>query len=328
MALSAEMQALIKGQKQKMARNAGKAKDLKEGKTRLRILPGWRDADPVFFHAFGLHWIKDETGKLQAVVGCYDHTYDQPCRFCDALDSAGKGTTDEKILKVIGDARSKKRMLVNAVERVKDQPDSVELYALPWSVFRDIVNIMDTYGEEYGNMTDLASGADFIIERAGKGMDTTYTVVPAPSSKPVDKAVMGKIINIDEYVKGEFESKAAKAINAIAHVTGTPPMISGAASHMLTGPRPTTPARPTVIENEPLAKVLDDHIPPTGGGTHAAGAAAAAPTTAPAVATAPAAVEPVAAAAAPAPSTPPADGFGKELGDEEIDKMLKELNLS
>lgn len=334
MALSAEMQALIKGQKQKMARNAGKATDYKEGRNRVRLMPSWRPADgslgdpAVFFHAFGLHWVKDEMNKVQAVVGCYNHTFETPCQFCDSLDRAAKSKAGDPVIeKVIKEAKSKKKVLTNIVDR-SSGTDEVVLRSHPWSVFRDMINIMDTYSDEYGDMMDLKTGIDFIVERTGKGTDTEYSVLPAPGvSKPVDPKLMEKAINIDDFIKGEFEAKAAKAINAIAHVTGTPAMIGTAGAAMLSGPRPV--ARSTVIENETVGTVIDDAIPASGGGTKTAGAAAAAPST-PAPATVVETVAPEAAPAQPAPATaspPPADNFGKELGDADIDAMLSELNL-
>ena len=56
------------------------------GKSRWRVLPHWSgDENKIGFHPFGLHYIKDLTGEMQAVYLCNDATNNQECEVCARL---------------------------------------------------------------------------------------------------------------------------------------------------------------------------------------------------------------------------------------------------
>jgi hypothetical protein len=330
MSLSPELLKLIADKKKAHAKS-GNVYKLKEGKNRIRILPGWRkDATngPVeqFWHDFGAHYIKDAKGQLQAVVGCVDAIYQKPCEFCDAINASLKATTDDDTVKLLKEWKSNKRVYVNALVRTQgsDKPNEVQVVELAWSVFGSIVTIMEEYAAEYGNMLDAKTGIDFIIEKAGKGLDTKYTVLPAPKSDAVDPKLLANVIDLDAFVAAEVEPKLLRARNAIAALTGGAPSVSPAASRLLTaGSGSTAGLTATTIEG--TAKVLNDEIPFDGAKPVAPASAPASGVVAAAAAavTAVAVAEVVAAETQPAPAVAPA----ASSEDDEINKMLDELKL-
>ena len=198
-----------------------------EGKSIWRILPGWNAEDPlVFFHAFGQHYIKNTEGKIRTVIGCTDKTYDGTCEVCDMIAEAIKAAPDDETRKGIKDMRAGQTYLVNAVQVDKDKSTPVILQ-FPKTLFeQSLMDSLQEYGEE---MLDLQEGNDIVISREGKGLDTKYSLIVRSQAKstPIDKSIMGQITNLDEYVKDDFESKKAKAIEAIGEHLGELPSLDG-----------------------------------------------------------------------------------------------------
>lgn len=252
MALNPAMMALIKGAKAKHTRGGNnKTVKLKEGKTQVRILPSPLGEESPFWQDLGVHWIKAEkNGKPLAVVGCHDHTYDTPCPVCAAIDKAAKATSDDESLALVKDWKGKKSVLVNALIRkfnggASESGNEPVILEMTSTTFGAMCGIIEEYAEEYGNVLDLKTGMDFVITRSGKGLDTEYTVMPAPKNEPVPKGVMEKVTDLAEFVKNEYfeASKETKGLNAIASVTGVTPTVSTVTRTMLTGP-----SRPTIID--------------------------------------------------------------------------------
>lgn len=238
MALSPSLMAAIKGAKAKHSRGGlTKIVKVKEGKTKVRILPGLGE-DGIFWQDLGIHWIKQEkNGKPVAVVGCHDHTYEQPCPVCTAIDKALKSATDDTEVELYKEWGARKEVLVNALIRSgSDASEDPVVLSLTSTTFAAILSVIEEYADEMGNILDPDTGIDFVIERAGKGLDTKYTVMPAPKSTAVPKAALDKRIDLAEFVQTEFFGKDTKALNAIASISGVTPAISHATKAMLTGP--------------------------------------------------------------------------------------------
>jgi len=290
MALPAHLLAAIKGAKAKHGRSNNKIVKLKEGRTKVRILA----PDDIFWQDLGIHWIKEElNGKPVAVVGCHDHTYDQPCPVCTAVDKALKSTKDDDTLKLYKEWGARKEIIVNAM--LRSGPDASEtdpvVLSLTPTTFTAILSIIEEYADEVGNILDPETGLDLIVERTGKGLDTKYSVMPAPKSVAVPKGVMDKCVDLKELVEKEFFGREAKALNAIAAVSGVTPSITHATRSMLTGPKPViedaeveeipTPkakAKPApVVEDEPPFEVEEKPAPKAKAETKAKPAAAPAP---------------------------------------------------
>jgi len=197
------------------------------GKSIWRVLPGWDKADPLnFFHAFGQHYLKDGEGKIKLVIGCPERTYDKPCEICELISVAIAEAPDDETRKRLKDARAQQVYLVNAVQVDKDANEPV-IMAMPRTLFE---NSMMEVLEEYGpDMLDLNEGNDLIINRDGTGIDTKYTLTvrSAAKSKPIPESVWQKALNLEEYVREDFEAKLDKAKAVIASSMGElPPALS------------------------------------------------------------------------------------------------------
>lgn len=275
MTTSALMDLLKKKKQAIKARSGQKEKTvgLQVGKSRVRILPSWRgEGDAQFFHDFGRHWIKDGEGKVKAVVVCKKHTYGQDCVFCDMIEQGIESATDDQQIKMLSDAKANGRVLVNALMRDSDQPNTPVILELPPSVFADII---DAYEEnsiedepDFNPLTDPERGIDLVIERTGKGrQDTKYTVTvgAAAKTKPVAKSVLLQLHNLDEYVQ-EAEEEQQRALKAMSRTMGLLP--TGAAA-MLTAPKATAeeadysedvPAYSVGADDETLSAELDEAL--------------------------------------------------------------------
>lgn len=331
MALDTATQALmdmVKGAKAKYGR-ATRTVKVKEGKTRVRIM---RDpAEPKFWRDLGVHWIKlSENGKVEAVVGCNDAVHEQPCVICTAINKAAKATQDDEALKVIKSWEVRKSVLVNAL--VRDGADANEAKAqileLPSTAFSQILTIFEEFLSSDINVLDYNTGVDFIIERRGAGKLTEYTVMTAPTSKPVSLEARKTLNDLDAFIEREFfRGDERKALNAIAQFTGDTSILSiggprGTAA--LTAPVGTVAGAEVLNLDEAGALSALDEVP------------SAAPAPAPvAVAVAPVRAAPVApAAVAPAPAARPAPVQPPVIAspptapeiDPQVDDILAELD--
>lgn len=233
MALSPELQKLFKDTRSKLSRSTTRTYQIKEGKTRIRILQD--PAKPKFWAELGVHWVKTEANaKPVAVVGCHDITYEDECPVCAAIEKSIHGAADDDTLKLFKEMKARKRILVNALVRsgADASPDPVIVDLTP-TTFTSILSIADEYGEDIGNIFDAAGGIDLTIERKGKGFDTEYNVIPAPKSDPVDPKVIARMHDLDEFIKSEHfrgeESKAIRAVNQLAGVSSMS-LVGGAAT--------------------------------------------------------------------------------------------------
>lgn len=280
MGLSPALAALLKKQKSKYAGNTGRAVKLKEGKTRIRILQ--KDPDLPFWADLGVHWIKTEkNGKPVAVVGCHDVVKEEPCPICTAIAKAAASVVDDDTLELIKEWKVRKSVLVNALIRDgADKSDDPQILELTTTTFGNILSVIDQYGLDGENVLDPKEGFDFIIERTGKSLNTEYTVMPAPKSKPVDPTVLDRLHDLNAYIESQFfRGDEPKALRAIGSVTGIsmPKAISAPTSAgALTGPftdpieddevpfdteevatkkvEPAKPARPVVKKAEPVVE--------------------------------------------------------------------------
>lgn len=290
---------LLKNKKQALAANR-RAKTVKpeDGRSRWRVLPGWRKPDAEnaeqFWHDFGAHYIKDQSGELKAVYICTDKTFGKPCSICATVQHAIKNTHDDEMVKLLSESRSTGRVLLNALRVDGENPTEPVILEIPPSVFEGMINIINEWGVE---TLDLATGKDFVIERAGKGKNTKYSVQIAAKSAPVDPAVMKKIQNLDEYVAQESEEQAQRALTNFRQVAGLLP--AGVASGA-----PATAALPSATAKPAMSSMMIDD-------DDAALAALEAGTEVPAAATKPAAAAPAAA--------------GVETSDSELDDLLASL---
>lgn len=329
MGLNPAMLALIKGAKAKHSRGNAKTYRCKTGRTQVRII-GMGDTE--FWADVGVHWIKNESGKVEAVVGCHDHTYEKPCPVCAAAEKAAKASTNDDQLAVVKEWKTKKTVLVNALIRKfnnapTENPNDPQILELPPSAFTQLLSMMEEYADEYGDVLDPNTGMDFVIKREGEGIGTEYTVIPAPKHEAVPKAALAKLHDLHAYIESEYfpPGKETKALNSIAAVSGITPTISHATSRMLSGPGkiidadveeiPAPPKRPApklLVDDEPpfdTEEVAEEAPPPPPKKPAAKATAAAAPKK-----------------PAPKVEEPADDDFNAALPDDEINSLLDDLD--
>lgn len=233
--------------KRKLDRQAKEAQNIKtvklqDGKSRIRVLPGWRgEEDPTYYHDFGVHWIKAPgESKPQAVYVCVDKTYGRHCDICSAIGEGIRNSSDDTVINALKDSNAAGRVLVNALIKSGTDPETPVVLELPATVASQIEDTLITYLDDDVNVLDLATGHDFIVERTGKGIGTRYSVNVAPKASAVSEAVMKTLTNLDQYVAQEQEAKLSKALTAIGSAAG----ITVSTSHLLTGTGGATVSSP------------------------------------------------------------------------------------
>ncbi len=123
-------------QKRKAETGGQKTIKPKAGRNRYRILPGWRgNGDPLFYHDFGQHFIKDAAGQVKAVYICTDRTFGRPCEVCDAVAQAIAMTTDDVTKKRIEESKASGRVLLNVLELEGGNPTVPQILEVPPTVF-------------------------------------------------------------------------------------------------------------------------------------------------------------------------------------------------
>lgn len=224
MALSPEMMKLVSQAKNKYAGNAGNTVKPAEGRNTYRIIPKLFGSDIRFWRDLGVHWIKaTPDGKPLAVVGCSSVVYDQPSMIETAIDMAIASAIDEDSKKHYESMRARKSVLINVVDR-KD--GSVNVLELTPTTFGKILDLMQLYGAEGQDILDAATGADIVITRTGKGLNTNYDVaiaplVPGKPHAPVTKDQMDKATDLDDFIaRNFFKGEENKALNAISQIAG------------------------------------------------------------------------------------------------------------
>lgn len=278
-------------QKKAALKSGNRQKTVKppEGRSKWRILPGWRtDGDPTFYHDFGQHFIKDGTDTLKAVYVCVDKTFGKPCEVCGALEHAIKNTSDDTMVELLKKSKASGRVLLNALHVDGDKPTEPQILELSPNTFAEFLNIVQEWGAE---VLDLDGGKDVIIERTGKGLQTKYSLQVAAKSVVVSADTMKKVVNLDEYVAQESEEQAKRALANLNAVAG-----------MLPSP---TAAKPSLADLSVDGVDIDD-------AALAAIEGVATPVHEEAA--------PVAAAPAPTAAAAPAS-----TGDSELDDLLAEL---
>lgn len=272
------------------------------GKSRWRILPGWREGDETFTQDFGQHFVKDGAGSVKAVYTCDYVTHGEKCEVCDLIAKSAQVAGSDAELKMIDQMKAARKVLVNAYAYDGEHAGKVVVLSLTNKVVETILAAMENYLEEAEeNPLDLKKGMDFIIEKSGAGLDTKYQVTTAAKHRQLEDHVLAQITDLDTYVKDSDEGKtrALAAIGAITGVSAAPALSgpSASARGALTGPSGKGKAAAPTIDAE-----IDDEIPWDGGEKEAAKKAGAA-------------------------KKPADEEFNAPIGgDEDIDAMLAELD--
>jgi hypothetical protein len=258
--------ALMASKKASMKKLEKTAK-LENGDNRVVLLPGWRgEEDPTWWHDFGQHFIKDHADQMQAVYICTNATFERPCEVCAALANAGRAAGDDLISETLEKGKASRSVLINALMLDSKEPNKPVILEIKRGLFEQLLGIAEEYE---GAPLDPEVGMIIKINRDGKGLNTRYNAMPTAKTHKVDKAVLEKINNLDEYVKQESEENLRRAIGSVNTVAG----IAAPSAD-----RPST--TPTQMLNGP-ADDLDD-LPPATPAQRRAAAAGGAATPAPA----------------------------------------------
>jgi hypothetical protein len=229
---------LTKNKNKTLAMKSGRRQrttTLKNGDTRIRVLPSWRknlhgtgEEFVDLGHDFGMHYIKNAAGELVAVYICVAKTFGQSCPICEAIGQQLAHVHNDVTAKLLNDAKASGRVLINALVRNGDNPNEPVILEIPPSVFEKILARAEQYltpedGSEPVNIFDLQTGFDLIISRDGVGMNVKYDVTVARNSTRVDSTVMAKLHDLDNYVAQEYEEGKLKALAAVNGVGGALP---------------------------------------------------------------------------------------------------------
>lgn len=224
--------------KNKHAGGGTRAYKLKEGKTRIRAL---MPLDSEEFHLeLGVHWIKPSPdGKVAAVVGSPSIVYGNPSPLDAMIAKAINDAVDDDEVKLFESWRARKSILFLGVVRDgPDRSDDLQIIEVTPTTFAKMMSIVESFMEDEDlaisgpDIFSMENGIDFIFERKGKGLDTEYAVMAAPSSKKFDSDQVKQLkpqltfSKLTDFVEREWfkpgaEASAMAAISQISGVTAT-----------------------------------------------------------------------------------------------------------
>lgn len=305
MALNPALRKMVSSAKAKYAGNAGNAVKPKEGRNVYRILAPTPDQAPwvgengQFWADLGVHWIKPgKNDKPVAVVGDCDTVYQQPSVINTAIEMAINAAYDEDSKKLFEEWKARKSVLINVIDREKDEAVVLELTP---TTFGKVLDLITLYADAGQDITDPNEGADIVITRTGKGLNTNYDVaiapvIPSAPFKKVPVEMLTRSTDLHQFIATNFfRGEEQKALNFIASIAGVAvPRLGGPA-----GAKTPTAALTSSAASVEGAKVEDDAA------ETAAAAEAARVAAAKKAAAAKAAAEAEAAAKASAPAEDP-----------------------
>lgn len=262
MALNPALRKMVSSAKAKYAGNSGNAVKPKEGRNVYRILAptaaqaSWVGDSGQFWADLGVHWIKPEkNGKPVAVVGDCDTVYQQPSVINTAIEMAINAAYDEESKKLYEEWKARKSVLINVIDREKDEAVVLELTP---TTFGKILDLITLYADAGQDITDPNEGADIVITRTGKGLNTNYDVaiapvIPSAPFKKVPLDMLTRSTDLHQFIASNFfRGEEQKALNFIAS-------IAGVAVPRLGGPAGATAAvgakTPTAALTSPAASV-------------------------------------------------------------------------
>lgn len=259
----------LNNKKRELVKNE-KPVSAKLGTTRIVLLPGWNATQPeVFWHEFGAHYIKDNTGKTVAYYPCDDVIYGRECPVCKALAQAAHATTDEQTLEQIKQCRAGTQFLVNVIV-IGEYNNTPVVFSLSKTAFEQLINVVGSWGMA---VFDPQNPQIIQIDRSGTGFDTKYMVTVTPEKFQLPADTLTKLKNLDEYVNQRSENLVNKSVMAISNLTGaslsvgyTPTPTQAPAPQIaqmpVSTPQPSVAPQQTYVQPTPTISQAD--IPSTG----------------------------------------------------------------
>ena len=152
------------------------------GVNKIRFLPPWADGGPndgMFYRELYIHWNIPPGAESQSFAVCTRKTEggDGKCYLCDEVDRLYSGGAPEDI-QIAKEIRSRQRFFSNVIDEndpLDDQGNpKIQIFAYGPKIFEEVLAYF--CDSEYGDITDPDDGFTVIIEREGRGRDTTYKV--------------------------------------------------------------------------------------------------------------------------------------------------------
>lgn len=152
------------------------------GVNKIRILPPWADGgvnEGMFYRELYIHWNIPPGAESQSFAVCTRKTEgaDGKCYLCDEVDRLYSGGSPEDI-QIAKEIRSRQRFFSNVIDMNDTEDDmgnpKIQIFAYGPKIFEGMLAYF--CDSEYGDLTDPDDGFVVIIEREGKGRDTTYQV--------------------------------------------------------------------------------------------------------------------------------------------------------
>lgn len=246
----------------------------KEGKTLVSLLPLHQDAEKPadqreFSRDYGMHYLKDAAGKLIVSVGDASLTYNQDCPvregLVDMISYANK-VGDDDLAKQAKDSLARKNVLMGVYvhKTPEGKEEGAQLVSISESLFDQFLAIIEEYAaEDMDVLMQWDERLTFTVERTGTtATDTRYSVIPAAKRFSVSPTVMERAINLDEYIKGQFDESIQKALNFIGSVTGKSLAGSSAGAALTGGAGKSAPALEGPKESKPYDPAEDPDFAP------------------------------------------------------------------
>ena len=184
---------------------------LQEGTNSIRLLPG-KDEDTLFYAETKIHRVPNGDGQVKNVHCRKIHG--EPCPLCDSYYSLWKEPNkDEDLARQI---KPRARYYMNVVDR---ESGDVKILSIGVILFKKIIAAM--LDEDFGDITDLATGHDFKIVKIMEGQWPKYDQSsPRPKSSEAGSkaeiaAWMDSLHDVHALVKLEDYEDVKKAAQAL-----------------------------------------------------------------------------------------------------------------
>jgi hypothetical protein len=250
-------------------RNAGRTKIWKwpSGTTKFRFVPGKKTPEN-FFTDFGLHWIKDENGKVVAAVGDASIINGEACPIRDGMSELrryAQATEDSDLEKKINDMLAKNQRIANVqiIDSNGDKPSEpviVSFSEAQWTKVMDAIDILledDDADETLPIRLDNAQV--FMLKKEGSGLDTSYTIMATPKTASITQAQVDAATDLEMFAQAQIDpQKLSAGLSQISAYMGKP--VDGSVIEAAM----TSTSATAVTDQRSTAEQLDDEIPLSG----------------------------------------------------------------
>jgi hypothetical protein len=180
----------------------------KSGVNLIRILPPKEEG--LFFCEVRIHYLPNDFP-----IKCLRQD-NEPCPICDLVDNLRKSESAEDVERSRR-LSAKRRYLINIID-LDDLESGVQIYPAGREVLRQLLTYF--VDPDWGDLTDPDKGYDIVIEKAGSGLQTSYTVRPRKNPTPIpDKSLLEKVVDLSSvFPKVTQEEVTQKLINIQAAV--------------------------------------------------------------------------------------------------------------